>query len=679
MARIRRASALVGVLGALAGCGSSTTPTPTCSTISCPEVGSITIAGPSPLIIEKSYHTTLTATAKNKSGVTITVPFVWRSLDEKVATVDANGRITAIDTGTTVIVATSLGVNSTPVGVAVVLHQAVKIDTVAFKAPNAITPGATPDSVRVRVTNIAGGSVVGARVKFAVTAGGGTISPAIATTDAGGIASAEWKLGPANGVNTATAVVLGEDDVVNPNVKANLASYSITTYAAIKSQDGDGQQGLILSTLPINPSIKLVDSLGKPRPGIPVTFSATGGGRVALGIVPTDANGFASPGAWTLGDVNGQQTLIAKVEFATLALKAVATGTAVHYSALQVVAGGNATCALTVDNQASCWGQEPLVGDSTLSNKSTPTVTKGAHTFFSLAASPSNTGHFCGIGTEQAVYCWGNNALTDTNAANPVLSTRVPTRMPTDLTFSKVAPGNSHNCALGIDQNAYCWGDDAQGQLGDFKTVVRLTPAIVGGSFKFTDISSGFEHTCALALGGSAYCWGRNSNGQFGNGTTSGSSAPVIVQTPVSFQRIGAGSSFSCGLTTTGAVLCWGNLGTGNTAVLTPRAYPNAPVFTSMSVGGFHVCALTADGTPYCWGNNQIGQLGDSTVVEKLVPTAVATPLKFKSISAGYAHTCGVVQDGAVACWGDNGFGQLGDSTAAVKTIPKYIILSVTP
>jgi hypothetical protein len=47
-------------------------------------------------------------------------------------------------------------------------------------------------------------------------------------------------------------------------------------------------------------------------------FSPTGGGQVAFSIVSTGADGVASPGAWTLGDVPGDQSLLATVESATI-------------------------------------------------------------------------------------------------------------------------------------------------------------------------------------------------------------------------------------------------------------------------------------------------------------------------------------------------------------------------
>jgi alpha-tubulin suppressor-like RCC1 family protein len=98
-----------------------------------------------------------------------------------------------------------------------------------------------------------------------------------------------------------------------------------------------------------------------------------------------------------------------------------------------------------------------------------------------------------------------------------------------------------------------------------------------------------------------------------------------------------------------------------------------------LSVGSLHACALTGDGLAYCWGNNQFGQLGDSSVVSRANPTAVAGGLRFKSIAAGVAHTCGITTDGSLACWGSNLAGELGDKTAAFRITPRYVVLGVTP
>lgn len=53
-----------------------------------------------------------------------------------------------------------------------------------------------PETVRVRVVDGGGRGMMGVNVDFAVTAGGGTIAPTVAQTDALGYASAAWTLGP---------------------------------------------------------------------------------------------------------------------------------------------------------------------------------------------------------------------------------------------------------------------------------------------------------------------------------------------------------------------------------------------------------------------------------------------------------------------------------------------------
>lgn len=680
----RRAAHLFALLGAtvlfagsVTSCGSAPP-----IVIPPPDVGSVTINSGS-VQLERGYHFQLIATVRSKLGVVVDVPVTWRSLNESVVTVDVNGKIFAVDTGTANVFASSAGpVNSQAVNIRVVFIGPFKIATTLFTPPTAVSPGATLDSLRALVTDKSGNPVtVATRVSFVVTAGGGSVSPAIAVTRANGIASAEWKVGTAFGVNTVVATALCEDDKPCGTASPNTTTFSITTYPSISPVAGDAQTGVILSALTVNPSVLVVDSLGKPRPGVPVTFTPTGGGRVAATIVSTGADGTASPGAWTLGDITGDQMLIAKVGFATTTLHATATGTAVHYTPLQIVAGTFATCALEIDFSISCFGEQPKVGDSTLVNKSVPTPTKTTARFTSVAAGMSTPSHYCGVANDGSLYCWGANSLTDTAAAPKVFSTVVPTQVPSGIVFTRAAPGGAFNCAIGADQNAYCWGVNTNGQLGDKTINPHFAPAVVSGGFKYATLTGGAVHVCGVTVDGVGLCWGGNNAGQLGTGNTNGTVTPTAVIGVGTFLTIGTGDSFSCGLTTTGRAYCWGNLGTGSLIVSTPRTYTAAPDFTSLSVGGGHACALTADGSPYCWGYNSQGQVGDSTLVDRPNPTAVATTLKFKSISAGYFHTCGSTLDGSVACWGRNQAGELGDSTSLnrTQTQPRFIVTGVKP
>jgi alpha-tubulin suppressor-like RCC1 family protein len=668
----RAASVAMHVFGAavavtMVACGTDNPVTPGLIAL-----GNVQVDGGSRLI-ERGSRDTLTATALDTEGDTVAVPVVWRSSNERVGVFERGGIFVALDTGITIVTASSLGVSSTPVAFGVVWLGPAFIDTTAWTRPSALNPGATlSDSVRVRVINIDSFPVANAKVAFTVTTGGGSVSPSIATTNANGIAAAQWTIGPGLGANALTASVVRADGTPDPLVVDNAVTFTITSYNALIADAGDAQTGQILSDLPQPPSVKLVDSLGAPRPGVPITFTAFSGGRVTTATVSTNAGGVASPGTWTLGDIPGQQILEARVSDAKVQLRATATGTPIRYSPASVAAGGFSTCALETDGTVKCWGEAPQNGSGGTADISTPTQVAGSLVAASITGGST---HFCALTAQGNVWCWGINALVDTSGAT--LDADEPTEMPTDITFDKISPGFSHNCGINANGVAYCWGNNADGQLGDGATGTRFVPNQVLGGFSFSRIASGTAHTCGLSIASSAFCWGANAFGQLGDASTQPRTAPTAVAGGHTFQSIGSGETFSCGLRPDGRVYCWG--GISGSAQSTPVTYPNAPAFTSLTVGGAHACALTADASAYCWGANNWGQLGDSTTARRDEPTKVAGDLRFSQVSAGFQHTCGRTTEGSLACWGQNRGGELGNGTAAFQTTPRYIVLGVIP
>lgn len=82
------------------------------------------------------------------------------------------------------------------------------VTKVAGDHQTATTGSAVPTTPAVKVTDQFANVIVGATVDFAVTAGGGTVAAATATTNDNGIAiSPIWTLGPTAGTNTLTATV----------------------------------------------------------------------------------------------------------------------------------------------------------------------------------------------------------------------------------------------------------------------------------------------------------------------------------------------------------------------------------------------------------------------------------------------------------------------------------------
>ena len=100
------------------------------------------------------------------------------------------------------------------------------------------------------------------------------------------------------------------------------------------------------------------------------------------------------------------------------------------------------------------------------------------------------------------------------------------------LVFTTISSGPSHSCGLVTDGQAYCWGFNGSGQLGDGTVTNRLVPTAVLGGLTYSSIREGTDHTCARGTTGGAYCWGRNDTGALGDGTILPRRSPVGVVRP---------------------------------------------------------------------------------------------------------------------------------------------------
>ncbi len=250
---------------------------------------------------------------------------------------------------------------------------------------------------------------------------------------------------------------------------------------------------------------------------------------------------------------------------------------------------------------------------------------------------------------------------------------------------AQVAAGWSHTCARKANGTVWCWGINNASQLGTGESAsdvkMRNAPSQVKGLTAATAIVAGDSHSCAIVDGGQAWCWGYNGDGQLGDGqmlTTS--SVPVLTRNVSDAIKIGAGGNTSCAIRAAGSVACWGSnefgqIGNGATA--------NAPL--AVAVGGLshivelgagmrHVCALDDAGRVWCWGQNITGQLGDGTTDSPRRTPVAAQITGVTHLTAGLNHTCATKNDGSVWCWGQNNLGQVGLSTSsAAEPVPKQV------
>lgn len=277
------------------------------------------------------------------------------------------------------------------------------------------------------------------------------------------------------------------------------------------------------------------------------------------------------------------------------------------------------TCGVTVSGDAYCWGsnERGRLGAGQERFHATPQPIPE----LKFTAVSTGLWHSCGVTTENAAYCWGGNFLgalgngTETDA-------QAPTPVSGNLPFAAISAGESFTCALTPPGRAYCWGTNREGQLG-IGTLDRRghrVPEPVQGALTFRSISAGAAHACGVTSAGVAYCWGNNASGQLGTGDTTAHAAPTQVVGSSRFRSVSAGGGHSCGITTEGAAYCWGrnasgqlgNGGGGNRedSRATPAAVAGGLTFRSVSAGLDHTCGVVTSGEVYCWGLNDHAQLG---------------------------------------------------------------------
>lgn len=297
-------------------------------------------------------------------------------------------------------------------------------------------------------------------------------------------------------------------------------------------------------------------------------------------------------------------------------------------------------------------------------------------------------GHTCGITTDAALLCWGEGGQGQLGRTGTAAS-HVPAAVAGGGTWVAVSTGGRHTCGITTAGQTYCWGLDGQGQVGapTTETCVPGTgsgtavpcasaPARVSGGLAFTRISAGTAHTCALTAAGEAYCWGRNDSGQLGNGTTVDADAPVAVLGGHTYRAIHAGGTHTCANAISGAVYCWGNNSSYQVGHV-DMTRVTSPVYGAGSHSGSgwaYNCGLSASGEAYCSGANDQGQGGKTPSGPSWLSTGISGGFTFTSLSTGGVHTCGVrAADRAVLCWGDNDGGKLGAGLGPDRSLPRPV------
>jgi alpha-tubulin suppressor-like RCC1 family protein len=353
-----------------------------------------------------------------------------------------------------------------------------------------------------------------------------------------------------------------------------------------------------------------------------------------------------------------------------------------------VAVGGSHGIALDNTGKAWTWGRNfsGELGNGTTTNSVTPVAVNIPPnvTFTAIAAGESFS---LALDRNGQAWAWGFNSdgeLGNGNTTNS--STPVAVNMPSNTVFTQIAGGSYHAVTLDQSGNAWTWGFNASGQLGNGNNTASSSPVSVAISNGKTLISvaAGSDHSLALDSTGQAWAWGNNFVGQLGNGTMTNSSSPVAVNMPggVTFTAVvtGDGSYHSMALDHNGQAWTWGNnssgeLGDGNTSLSSVPVAVNMPAgvtFVTVGGGSYHSIGLDGGGKAWSWGDNEEDQLGNNTTTNSLSAVRVQTPAgtNFVAVSAGAGYSIALDNNGNAWAWGYNGNGALGDGTTNDSSVP---------
>lgn len=257
-----------------------------------------------------------------------------------------------------------------------------------------------------------------------------------------------------------------------------------------------------------------------------------------------------------------------------------------------------------------------------------------------------------------------------------------------------VYTGQTFSCALFNDDTVWCWGSNAQGQLGNGTTTSSTRPVKVSGLENVESLALGSAHACAITepFNGTpdVKCWGANNEGQVGIGSTE-----PFFTTPQTLPRqarpwgsVWAGFNSTCA-DTAGSIpsdvpvllFCWGDNNAGKLGVgtpYTPRYEPEVSFFDGpaatfdVGLGDLHSCLVSfvanVSGRTWCAGQNVAGEFGDGFPTGSTLygtwQSLEDLNGNFRKMYAGTALTCRHnTSNGNAGCYGSNNAGQFADGT----------------
>ena len=618
-------------------------------------VSTVTVT-PAPVPTTVGATTQLTAVLKDAGGATLADrPVTWTTSDGTKATVSATGLVTGVAVGTATISATSEG----KTGTAAVTVGPAAVATVSVDPATGIVFTNSSLQLTATMKDAAGTVLLGRAVTWS------TSDATKAVVTGAGLVSGV-------GVGTVTITATSETKTGSAALTVSLEPVGVVKISSPVTNITVGATATLSATT--------TNAGGVTLTGRTVTWTSSDPSKAtitAAGVVTGIAVGSTTITATSEGISST----------ATVNVAAAASGAVVPIQLLAITTGDLRSCALNASGAAYCWGDGAFgLGDGTSSNRLTPVAVVGGQTFASVAVDFALS---CGVTTVGQLYCWGGGFINGPSATplaegagikfasiSVINNTQVcgvatdgtgyceggntggllgtgqsASALPYSQTFLPLAGGlkwkqivvaNNTNCGIVTSGALYCWGDLTGLNSGAGAVSSSATPVLITSAVAFASLSS---HTsanlvCGLLAGGEAYCVGSPSAvAAFGGTPGATLQTPVRVAGTTTFKSLAGSNDILCGVATNDGLYCLGNNGGGAfgngtaspVSSTTPVLVKAGTSFSTVAVGkNSNICAVTLAGVGYCWTDNRNGQLGDGTIVNRLVPTAIAGGITFR-------------------------------------------------
>ncbi len=337
------------------------------------------------------------------------------------------------------------------------------------------------------------------------------------------------------------------------------------------------------------------------------------------------------------------------------------------------------------------------LGDGTNIRRSSPVTQAGGHAWAPL--------RWPGLFYDRAIMlkgdgtAWSHGAnATGALGHGDIISRSSPTLIAAGR-YRSIGPGRFDQSFLQhVGGDWLSMGLNTSGQLGDGTTVNRSSPVYITTTNQMQRLVYGGNNSGATIFGindvnGQAFSWGENSSGMMGDNTIVSKSVPTAVigairMTSIASDNDNSGRVFA--LLKNGKIMAWGDnggsgtLGDGSgslTKFSSPVAVAGAQTWIMVKTRNGGGMAIDADNKLWTWGGSQYGGLGinQGGLVYRSSPVAVLGGYSFKNAWDTQEGTFALDLDGNLYSWGFNFYGYLGQGTQGVHVSSPVLVQAPEP